>query len=135
MSKPDIHRKSDQQRRASGYQYIRLYMLFSDISVKKTRNRQPIACFVWLILNLLAGSRHDHDNIVMMRRRDSNCLVLCFIEIGGWKTESIAKYYIGATSSGAVAGSKRSRAQSYAGASDLPLSPAFEAEFAACVRT
>ena len=45
--------------------------------------------------------------------------------IGGLKTESLAKYYIGATSSGKVLGSRRTRGQSYASASELPLSPDF----------
>jgi len=54
------------------------------------------------------------------------------MKIGGWKTESIAKYYIGATSSGKVRGGKRKRGQSYADASELPLSPEFEKDFAAC---
>ena len=44
-------------------------------------------------------------------------------KIGWWKTESVARYYIGATSSGQVQGSKRKRGQSYADASELPLSP------------
>ena len=48
---------------------------------------------------------------------------------GGWKTESIAEQYIGATSSGQVQGSKRSCGQSYVDVSELPLQPDF---FAAC---
>ena len=44
------------------------------------------------------------------------------MKIGGWKTESTAQYKIGATSSGQV-GSKRKCGQSYAGVSELPLSP------------
>ena len=43
------------------------------------------------------------------------------MKIGGWKTESIAKYYIGAISSGQV-GSKRKCGRSYADVSELPLS-------------
>ena len=53
-------------------------------------------------------------------------------KIGGWKTESVAKYYIGATSSGKVHGSKRKRGQSCASASELPLSPECQNNFAAC---
>ena len=34
------------------------------------------------------------------------------MKISGWKTESIAKYYVGAVSSGKVHGSKRKRGQS-----------------------
>ena len=56
------------------------------------------------------------------------------MKIGGWKTESVAKYYIGATSGGKVHGSKRKRGQSYASASELPLSPEFQKHFAACSR-
>ena len=36
------------------------------------------------------------------------------LKIGGWKTESVAKYYIGATSSGQAQGSKKKRGQSNA---------------------
>ena len=56
------------------------------------------------------------------------------MKIGGWKTESVAKFYIGATSSEKVLGSKRKRGQSYASASELPLSPEFQEDFAACAR-
>ena len=41
----------------------------------------------------------------------------------GWKTETIAKYYIGATSSGQVQGSRKKCGQSYADVDELPLSP------------
>ena len=47
------------------------------------------------------------------------------MQIGGWKTETVAKYYIRATSSEKELGSKRTRDQSYASASELPLSPDF----------
>ena len=43
------------------------------------------------------------------------------VKIGGWKTESVAKYYIGAITSGSVHDSKRKRGQSYASASELPF--------------
>ena len=43
------------------------------------------------------------------------------MKIGGWKTESVAKYYIGAITSGSVHDSKRKRGQSYASASELPF--------------
>ena len=56
------------------------------------------------------------------------------MQIGGWKTESVAKYYIGATSSGKVLGSKRTRGQSYASASELPLLPEIQKYFSACAR-
>ena len=56
------------------------------------------------------------------------------MQIGGWKTESVAKYYIGATSSGKVLGSKRTRGQSYASASELQLSPEFQADLSARAR-
>ena len=44
------------------------------------------------------------------------------MNIGSWKMESIAKHYIGATSSGQVQGRKRKSGQSYADVSELPLS-------------
>ena len=53
------------------------------------------------------------------------------MKIGGWKTERIAKYYIGSTSSGRVRAPKRKRDHDYANASNLPLSPAFESDFSA----
>ena len=55
------------------------------------------------------------------------------MKIGGWKTEAIAKSYIGATSSGRVEGGKRKRGQRYADASRLPLLPEFEKDLAACM--
>ena len=54
------------------------------------------------------------------------------MKIGGWKTESVAKYDVGATSSGQVWGSKKKCGQSYAVARGLPLSPEFRNDFAAC---
>ena len=54
------------------------------------------------------------------------------MKIGGWKTESVAQYYIEATSSGKVYNSKRKRGQNYVSARELPLSPEFEKYFAAC---
>ena len=45
--------------------------------------------------------------------------------IGGWKMESVAKFYIQATSSGKGRCAKTKRGQSYASASELPLSPEF----------
>ena len=56
------------------------------------------------------------------------------MKIGGWKTESVATYYVGATSSGKVHGSKTKRGQSYASASELPLSPEFQNDFATYAR-
>ena len=56
------------------------------------------------------------------------------MKIGGCKTESVAKHYIGATSSEKVHGSKKKRGQSYASADELPLSPEFQKNFAACGR-
>ena len=54
------------------------------------------------------------------------------MHMGGWKTESMARYYIGSTTSTRVAGAKRQRPQACADAFDLPLSPAFAEDFAAC---
>ena len=61
------------------------------------------------------------------------------MKIGGWKTERVTPYYIGATT-GAVAtskgkrdgGSRRERDDSYAIAMDSPLPQAFQDDFAAC---
>ena len=61
------------------------------------------------------------------------------MKIGGWKTERVARYHIGATTSAVVetskrnrdGGSKRERDRNYATAIDLPLSPAFQEDFAA----
>ena len=44
------------------------------------------------------------------------------MKIGAWKTESIAEYKIGATSSGQE-GSKKKRCQSYSDSSELSLPP------------
>ena len=54
------------------------------------------------------------------------------MKVGGWKIETVAKYYIGATSRGQVRGSKEKRGQSYADASELPLSFEFRKDFVAC---
>ena len=58
----------------------------------------------------------------------------CIMKIRGLKTEPVAKHYIGATCSEKVHGSKRKRDQSYASASELPLPPEFQEDFAACAR-
>lgn len=49
------------------------------------------------------------------------------MQVGGWKTEAIARYYVEPSA-------KRRRAQNYHAANDAPLSDAFEADFAACAR-
>ena len=56
------------------------------------------------------------------------------MKIGGWKKESLATYYIGAIFSGKVLGSKRTCGQSYASASELPLSPEFQKDYSSCAR-
>ena len=61
------------------------------------------------------------------------------MKIGGWKTERVARYHIGATAGASAAtskrkcdeGSKRERDRDYAAAIDVPLSPAFQEDFAA----
>ena len=53
------------------------------------------------------------------------------MHMGGRKTESITRYYIGSKTSTRVAGATRQREQACADASDLPLSPAFAEDFAA----
>ena len=54
------------------------------------------------------------------------------MKIGGWKTESIAKDYIGSTTSTGVRASKRTRDHGYARANELPLSQTFESDISAC---
>lgn len=49
------------------------------------------------------------------------------MQVGGWKTESVSRYYVEPSSA-------RKRARSYNAVNDAPLSPAFEADFAACTR-
>ena len=44
------------------------------------------------------------------------------IEIRGWKTERIAKYYIDSTTRARIPASERKRDRDYATASELPLS-------------
>ena len=64
------------------------------------------------------------------------------MKIGGWKTKQVARYYIGATTTAprGAAGqkrngvSKRQRESDYATAMDLPLSPAFQEDLAACTK-
>ena len=56
------------------------------------------------------------------------------MKIDRCKTESVATYYIGATSSGKLHDSKRKRGQSNGSASELPLSPEIQKYFAACAR-
>ena len=64
------------------------------------------------------------------------------MKIGGWKTEQVARYYVGAPTSAprGAAGqkcngvSKRQRESDYAAAVDLPLSPAFQEDFAALTK-
>ena len=49
------------------------------------------------------------------------------MQVGGWKTEAIARYYVEPSA-------KRRRAQDYSAANEAPLSRAFETDFAACIR-
>ena len=65
-------------------------------------------------------------------------------KIGGWKTEQVAWYHVGATTlDRAAAGangqkrdgfSKRKSKSAYAADNDLPPSPDFQEDFAACAR-
>ena len=62
------------------------------------------------------------------------------MKIGGWKTERVARYYIGAASSASATIAKRKREESSRRETDgryettigLPLSPAFREDFSAC---
>lgn len=49
------------------------------------------------------------------------------MQVGGWKTEAITRYYVEPSA-------KRQRARTYNAANAAPLSEAFEADFAACIR-
>ena len=51
------------------------------------------------------------------------------MKIGRWKTESVAKYYIGSTTSTGV---RRARDHGHAPANELSLSQKFESDFSAC---
>ena len=53
------------------------------------------------------------------------------INTGGWKTERIANYDVGSTTSARVPTSKRKHDHDYAHAGDSPLSPAFGSDFSA----
>ena len=57
------------------------------------------------------------------------------MQMSGWKTESMARYYVGTTTSKRVTGAKRQREQACTSKSDLPLSPVFAKVFAECSRT
>ena len=54
------------------------------------------------------------------------------IKIGRWNTESIAKYYMGSTTSTGVRASKRTRDHGYARANESPLSQKFDSDLSAC---
>jgi len=56
------------------------------------------------------------------------------MKIVGWRTESVAKRYVGATTSVGTSGSKRGRSERYADSNELPLSADFTGEFSACAR-
>ena len=62
------------------------------------------------------------------------------MKIGGWKTERVSRYYIGAATSASAEAAKgrrdgdsrRERDNSYAIVVDFPLPAAFQEDFAAC---
>ena len=56
------------------------------------------------------------------------------MKIAGWRTESVAKRYVGATTSVGATGSKRIRSELYADSNALPLSADFTCDFSACAR-
>ena len=96
--------------------------------------------------HLRAGEMPDHFTMHCfrvgrsLRKSLAGTAVDEIMEIGGWKTERVARYYIGATTIASVeaakgrrdGGSRRERDDSYAIAMDFPLSPAFQEDFAAC---
>ena len=87
--------------------------------------------------NLRAAGMPDHFTMHSFRVRGSVSKSLAgtavddIMKIGGWKTERIAKYYIGPTTTARVPASKRKRDHDYANAGDLSLSPAFEPDISA----
>ena len=100
--------------------------------------------FVTKSAHTVSGARNRSyiSAILNLRLSDIICGSMICIKLGysnwiaiGWNTLSVAKYYIGATSSKKVHGSKRKRDQSCASASELLLSPEFQKQIAVCART
>ena len=56
------------------------------------------------------------------------------MKLGGWRSERVATNYIGATSSAAAKGKRRTLDAVYDTADKLPLSPAFKRAYGACRR-
>ena len=95
--------------------------------------------------HLRAGGMPDHFTMHSFRLGESlsksfaGTAVDEIMKIGGWKTERVAWYYIGATTSATVetakgrrdGGSRRERDNRYEIAMDFPLSPAYQEDFAA----
>lgn len=54
------------------------------------------------------------------------------MKIGGWKTESVARDYIGQTTSDAAKGKRRKLDSAYDQADRMPLSEGFTEAFSAC---
>lgn len=80
--------------------------------------RVKVSGAVCLSAMVFAGGRAAkplHDALLLRGRllQHAGTAVGGIMKIGGWKTESLAKHYIGSTSSGKANGSKRKRDQSY----------------------
>ena len=56
------------------------------------------------------------------------------MKLGGWRSERVATNYIGATTSAAAKGKRRSLDAVYEAADNLPLTPAFKRAYGACRR-
>ena len=97
--------------------------------------------------HLRAGGLPDHFTMHSFRVGGSLSKSLAgtavdeIMKIGGWKTERVARYYIGPTTSAGAApegkgkrdgGFQRARDNSYEIAMNFPLSQAFQDDFAAC---
>lgn len=54
------------------------------------------------------------------------------MQLGGWKTEAMAKHYIGATTSGAVGGDSQAADRLYDSANASAASTDFRDRYAAC---
>ena len=100
-----------------------------------------------LQMHLRAAELPDHFYLPSFRvggslsKSSARTAVDEIVKIGGWKTEQVARYVVGWTTSAprGAAGQKRDRVsnrqrESYATAIDLPLSPACQEDFAACTK-
>ena len=124
--------------------------LFPVVDPNETRGTVAVSArrmTAGLQMNLRAAGLPDHYSMHSFRMEGSlsksleGTAVDEIMKIGGWKTEQVARYVVGSTTSAprGAAGQKRDRVsnrqrESYATAIDLPLSPACQEDFAACTK-